>query len=97
MFAQELSKAIEGYKSDLAYDAKVSLLVLDSASPGRLAVLYYHQLDANEYFERIKTWHQTCTWRHRYRKTDGKISCFMGPSTKDIAWAAYGAKASKAH
>ena len=97
MFAQELSKAIEGYKSDLAYDAKVSLLVLDSASPGRLAVLYYHQLDANEYFERIKTWHQTCTWRHRYRKTDdGKTIVFYGaPSTKDIAWAAYGAKASE--
>lgn len=96
MYAEQFNKAIDGYKSSLSYNSKVIILVLDSATTGRLAVLYYQQLDTKEYLERIKNWHQTCTWRHFYKKNneDKFIEFYGAPATKDIALAAYGARAS---
>ncbi|WP_195572565.1 type I-C CRISPR-associated protein Cas8c/Csd1 [Paenibacillus sp. 1001270B_150601_E10] len=94
--AAELAKALEGYKNRLA-DSKsnVNLLILDSATTGRMAVLYYRNMDKELYFNRLIEWHSTCVWLHRYRKNqDGEYPQFLGaPATKDIAFAAYGSKA----
>jgi CRISPR-associated protein Csd1 len=96
-FAQEVAKAIDGYKNTLASEANVSILVLDSATTGRLAVLYYRNMDKDLYLNRLKKWHSTCVWEHRYRKNeDNEFVKFYGaPSTKDIAFAAYGPKANE--
>lgn len=104
---KELSKALAGYRSRLEnwservddlikqQRAKVNILVLDSATTGRMAVLYYRNMDLNQYFDRLIQWHASCVWLHRYRKNDkGEPVMFIGaPSTKDIAFAAYGPKA----
>lgn len=94
-FAEQFSKAVDGYKHDLSYDSKINILVLDSATTGRMGVLYYRNMDKELYFERLKDWHTTCVWRHRYVKDEsGKFIEFIGaPSTKDIAFAAYGREA----
>src|SRR5690606_8999739 len=57
-----------------------------------MAVLYYRDLDKNYYLERLKKWHSTCVWLHRYRKDEqGEYVQFYGaPAPKDIAFAAYG-------
>ena len=44
----ELSKAIDGYKNDLETDSKV-IILLDAATTGRMAVIYYRRIDAEEY------------------------------------------------
>lgn len=95
--AVELSKAIDGYKHDLSTNANVTILVIDSATTGRMAVLYYRNLDKDMYFDRLKQWHATCTWRHRYRKNEsGNYVDFYGaPATRDIAFAAYGERANE--
>ncbi|KZO00173.1 type I-C CRISPR-associated protein Cas8c/Csd1 [Pseudobacillus badius] len=93
-FANEVAKAIDGYKNDLSAKEDVNILVLDSATTGRLAVLYYRTLNKELYLDQLKEWHTTCVWKHRYRKIDGERVEFYGaPSTKDIAFAAYGSKA----
>ncbi|CAG7629168.1 hypothetical protein PAESOLCIP111_03076 [Paenibacillus solanacearum] len=91
--AIEMSKAFGGYKNSLAsYQTDVNLLILDSATTGRMAVLYYRNMDKELYFQRLIEWHSTCAWLHRYRKNnDGEYVQFFGaPATKDIAFAAYG-------
>jgi len=95
IFAEEVSKAIDGYKNDLKSNSEVNILILDSATTGRLAVLYFRNMNKEIYLNNLKKWHQTCTWEHRYRKNKNKeYVVFNGaPGTKDIAFAAYGSRA----
>lgn len=91
-YAEQISKAITGYKANLKVGDKVQILVLDSATTGRMAVLYYRSLDGAVYLDRLKEWHMSCVWMHRYRENqDGKVHVFFGaPAPRDIAFAAYG-------
>lgn len=94
-YAQQFSKAIHGYKHKLATDAKINILVIDSATTGRMGVLYYRNLDKELYFDRIIDWHTSCVWRHLFKNKDGNYVEFLGaPSMEDIALAAYGTRAS---
>ncbi|SDJ32211.1 type I-C CRISPR-associated protein Cas8c/Csd1 [Natribacillus halophilus] len=95
VFAKEVAKAFDGYKSDLSNRSNVNILILDSATTGRLAVLYYRNMNKELYLDRLKNWHSTCLWLHRYRKnTENEFIEFYGaPSTRDIAVAAYGSRA----
>lgn len=94
-FAHEVSKALSGYRNDLSGEANVNIIIMDSATTGRLAVLYYRNLNKELYFNKLIEWHSTCAWRHRYQKNEeGEYVTFYGaPATKDIAFAAYGSKA----
>ncbi len=96
-FAKEFSKALDGYRNDLSTKADVNIMILDSATTGRMAVLYYRNMDKNLYLDKLEKWHSTCVWLHRYRKDDqGEFVQFLGaPSTKDIAFAAYGPRANE--
>ncbi|MFB5678427.1 type I-C CRISPR-associated protein Cas8c/Csd1 [Paenibacillus terreus] len=93
-FASEVAKALSGYTNKLNPDSKskVNILVLDSATTGRLAVLYYRDMDKMLYLRKLIDWHSTCVWVHRYRKNEqGETVQFFGaPATKDIAFAVYG-------
>lgn len=92
--ARELAKALDGYSNKLSPESKsqVNIMILDSATTGRMAVLYYRNMDKHLYFQKIIKWHSTCVWLHRYRKNEeGEMTVFFGaPATKDIAFAAYG-------
>lgn len=96
-FARQISKAIDGYTADLEHVSGVNILILDSATTGRLAVLYYKHISTDEYFENLKKWHISCKWRHHYRKNENSefVSFTGAPATKDIAFAAYGSKANE--
>lgn len=98
-YAREVAKGLGGYRNKLASRTKsdVNILVLDSATTGRLAVLYYRNMEKNLYVDKLIRWHSTCAWLHKYRKDEhGDVVTFYGaPSTKDIAFAAYGPKANE--
>ncbi|OPY85576.1 MAG: CRISPR-associated protein (Cas_Csd1) [Syntrophorhabdus sp. PtaU1.Bin153] len=100
--AEEIGKRfrnrLAGYGSDLGETAGVVVLALDSATPGRMSITYYRELTSSEYLKRIGTWHQSCTWIHRYRSMEIRSSGkprwvplpFIGaPAPSDIAEAAY--------
>lgn len=97
-FAEEFNKALRGHRLKLLKEmdearSRINILLLDSATPGRMAVLYYRNLDVQHYFQRIENWHAQCAWLHRYRKDKSGFEFYGAPSTKDIAFAAYGSKA----
>lgn len=100
--AREVAKALDGYKNKLGDEgtgrfwSEVNILVLDSATTGRMAVLYFRNMNKELYLDKLAEWHTTCAWLHRYRKnTEGNFVAFYGaPATRDIAFAAYGPRAS---
>jgi len=104
-FAKRLNKAIAGYGCDIDTKAEIVIMGLDAATIGRLSITYYRELDGSDFLNRVKKWHETCVWRHSYKKVhDGvdekekpkfKHITFIGsPSPKDITLVAYGDKVS---
>lgn len=99
--AQEVSKALGGYRNKLGggaqehFKSEANIMVLDSATTGRMAVLYYRNMNKELYLDKLAEWHTSCVWLHRYRKNNqGEFVPFYGaPATKDIAFAAYGPRA----
>lgn len=99
--AREVSRALDGYKNKLGdktkdhFQPEVNILVLDSATTGRMAVLYFRNMNKELYLDKLAEWHTSCAWLHRYRKNaQGDFVAFFGaPATRDIAFAAYGPRA----
>jgi len=101
--ARQFKQRLAGYGKTLEVNDRVEVIALDSATPGRLAVIYYRDLLGSEYLRRVEEWHNTCAWLHRYRfiavrdpgggKPKYKPLPFVGaPAPNDIAEAAYGSR-----
>lgn len=86
----QFAKLIAGYSVKLRSTDDVAVMVLDSATPGRMAICFYRELNGSEYLERVQSWHDIdngCTWQQHLNKD----SIFVGaPAPRDIAEAAYG-------
>ena len=100
-FAVQFGKAVRGYRLALPPHSQISVMVLDSATPGRLSIRYYRELQGSRLMDNLVDWHKTFGWEQRYRKQqvqkNGKKEwvsvVFEGaPAPADIATAAYGAK-----
>jgi len=89
--ANEYKRVLKGLQGDLEHVSKVNILLLDSATTGRMGVLYYRNMDHKDYFDRLIRWHSTCRWTHRYRKG---MTLVGAPSLRDIAIASYGTHSS---
>ena len=90
-----LKKKIAGYREEIGERADVAVMAVDSATPGRLSIVYYQVLKGSEFLERIENWHETCAWRHTYHysKEQKRYIPFYGaPAPADIAEAAYGSR-----
>ena len=93
--AKELNLALDGYKGELNDTSKIVILALDSATPGRLAITYYKELEASTYLENIRRWQESCCWRHEYFQNE-KFSIYEGMvSIRDVAQAVYGTEQNK--
>jgi len=100
--ALRLKKTIAGYRQDLGETARMVVMAVDSATPGRLSIVYYRTLTGSEFLERIERWHDTCAWQHAYRavkETDRKgktkphyVHFYGAPAPAAIAEAAYGSR-----
>ncbi|MDP1549478.1 MAG: type I-C CRISPR-associated protein Cas8c/Csd1 [Nitrosomonas sp.] len=86
-FSQRLAKKLAGYRVEIGSAKEIVVLGLDTATPGRMAITYYRELDHSEFLNRIEAWHKEYAWHQNYSK-DMK---FIGaPAPKDIAEAAFG-------
>jgi CRISPR-associated protein Csd1 len=98
---RQVASLLAGYRQKLAPSEHVVVLAIDSATPGRSAMIYYRDLDGSDFLERLLDWQKTCAWLHRYASVEvqdpktgkprRKPLPFIGaPSPADIARAAYG-------
>lgn len=86
-FALRLNRAIAGYSAKLDPNDDIVVMGVDSATPGRMAIIYYRELKGSEFLERIQAWHEACAWPQNF----GKDRHFTGaPAPLDIAEAAFG-------
>ena len=86
-FALRLKKAIVGYKQKLDDSADIVVIGLDSATPGRMAILFYRELKEAEFLTRLECWHTSLAWPQNM----GKDRHFIGaPAPRDIAEVCYG-------
>lgn len=99
-FAMEFNKAIAGYRGKLVNSDYVSVMILDSATPGRMSIRYYRELTGSKLMNSIEDWHKHFTWeliaKKESEKNSGKFDTLVrfygAPSPKEIAEAAYGSK-----
>lgn len=92
-YAKNLRAAVKGYKANFDKDEKVTIMALNSATPGRLSILYYRDLYAGEYVDRLKDWYSNISWRHSYKKDEKtkKLYQFVGAASPiDIIKASFG-------
>ena len=81
------SKRMAGYQSALGNLDDIVVMGVDSATPGRMAITYYRELNGSELLARVEHWHKTFSWYQNYSKT---VRFIGAPSPRDIAEAAYG-------
>ncbi|RCX20103.1 CRISPR-associated Csd1 family protein [Anaerobacterium chartisolvens] len=103
-YAERFRKSMAGYGSKLGDNDDVVVMGVDSATPGRLSVIYYRELKGSELLGSLNNWHSTCCWHHQYKKVeDGKdekgkpknkyVDFYGAPAPEDIVFAAYGSSA----
>jgi CRISPR-associated protein Csd1 len=86
-FARRLRRAIAGYRAKLDPSDDVVVIGLDSATPGRMAIIYYRELKGSDFLQRIEAWHAGYAWPQNF----GKDKHFTGaPAPHDIAEASFG-------
>ncbi len=86
-FALSLKKKIAGYAANLQTHAKIMVMVLDAATPGRMSIVYYRELAGSEFLERLESWHYQFFWEQHFSKERHFVGA---PAPYDIALTAYG-------
>lgn len=95
-FALKLNKKIAGYQQDLGVTEQIVVMGLDSASSGRISIVFYRELSGSDFLNRIEKWHLDFAWLlYLFIKNDDShkstpIWRTCAPSPKNIAEAAYG-------
>lgn len=66
-FAQTLNKYLQGYigKDKLQADDSIIIMGIDSATPGRMSVIYYRETFAQEFIDTLEKWHWDLAWLQR--------------------------------
>jgi len=86
-FAIRLRKAIAGYSAKLDPNEAVVVLGLDSATPGRMAITFYRELQGSDFLNCVQNWHENNSW---YQNLSKEFKFIGVPAPNDIAEAAYG-------
>ncbi|MCI8513385.1 MAG: type I-C CRISPR-associated protein Cas8c/Csd1 [Lachnospiraceae bacterium] len=63
-YRRQLSEALNVWKEDLPAQAGVVIAAFDAATPGRLALTYYNELQASDFLQRLHDWEESCCWEN---------------------------------
>lgn len=82
---ETLRKCCSGYKVPLISDEveQVTIMVLDSASKGRVSICAYYEMTAGEYIANRKAWHEDAGWPTKWDER-GNPCNERAPSVYDI-------------
>ena len=98
-YANKLKKHMQGYRQDLLPQDTVTIMAIDSATPGRMGITYYRESMPGDYLNDISAWHNDFSWPQRAVKemqsVNGKprsvaVWPIQAPSPYTIMNAVYG-------
>lgn len=96
LIAEQVYKAFKGKKHNFKLKGIENIIVMavDAATTGRLAIVYYQELESQLFLDALENWHMTCKWyQSYYSKENKKLVNYKGtPSTYQIVEAVYGEK-----
>lgn len=81
-YAKELNLVMDGYRKEIETDETISVMAVDSATPGRMAVTYYRESMLDDYLDNIAAWHKDFSWPQRVKKPLQK----NGKETNKTCW-----------
>ena len=67
-FAYKFNNYLSGYRAKLEPNEQIVIMGLDSATTGRMGIIYYRELLASEFLDRIHDWHIQFSWPQRHTK-----------------------------
>jgi len=65
-FALKLKKRLAGYAAKLSPSEQIIIMGIDSATPGRMGIIYYRELFSHDFLNRLETWHSGFAWPQRH-------------------------------
>jgi CRISPR-associated protein Csd1 len=68
VFAKRLSRKIAGYQANITDSSNIIVMGLDSATPGRMAITFYRELESSEFLARLEQWHKQFAWHQNFSK-----------------------------
>ena len=63
-YKEQLKSTLGGYKNELNETDNVIISALEAATTGRLSVLYYNEIKALDFIDRLEDWYTTCCWNN---------------------------------
>lgn len=98
LFATHLNNTMQGYRQKLDAHDQISVITLEAATPGRMAVTYYHESMPDDYIDALESWHRQFAWYFTYADPDSneRKLTLKAPTPKQISQVAYGARLSDA-
>lgn len=91
-YANQLKRYFNGIKTQNQLDdnEQIALLGLDSATPGRMGILYYRETIAKEFLARLEQWQLDLGWQQRVKINDHWQWIKSAPSLFKVLDGVYG-------
>ncbi|CAH8236341.1 type I-C CRISPR-associated protein Cas8c/Csd1 [Vibrio aestuarianus] len=91
-YANQLKRYFNGVKTrnQLADNEQIALLGLDSATPGRMGILYYRETIAKEFLARLEQWQLDLGWQQRVKINEQWQWVYSAPSLFRVLDGVYG-------
>ena len=89
-YKQYLHDTLSGYRNSLDITDDIVTVGLDAATSGRLSVVYYSELKAADFLERIQYWYGSCKWYFTVFENGRPKIKVKTPTLKNIIKCAYG-------
>lgn len=96
-YKKMMKKFLKGYADEFDDTDEVTIIGLDAATTGRLSIIYYNELSAKTYFERMEDWRETCNWMFPVYENDKVSYCVQTPTFYQIVQRAFGTENTKAN
>ncbi|MDL3985903.1 type I-C CRISPR-associated protein Cas8c/Csd1 [Shewanella xiamenensis] len=91
-YANQLKRYFNGIKTKNHLDdnEQIALLGLDSATPGRMGILYYRETIAKEFLARLEQWQLDLGWQQRVKINEQWQLVYSAPSLFRVLDGVYG-------
>ncbi|MFI3202549.1 MAG: type I-C CRISPR-associated protein Cas8c/Csd1, partial [Eubacteriales bacterium] len=85
-YKEQLFQTLTGYQKRFAVEDDVIVASFEAATTGRLAITYYSELKANDFFERVTNWYDEIILSERYIPTFKNIVEYAFGRENEKGW-----------